>query len=289
MGYSDESVTFWTIAKYILVWLVALVMLIWVFGSWFTVSPGERAFITTWWKPSWEILSEGLHFKTPLIDSVVKMDVKVQKTEVPNLSSASKDLQDVTTHIAVNYSILPSEVIKVYTTVWNNEAVSEKLINPIIAEVVKSTTAQYTAIELVTMRNNVSNALREWLISKLTKQWVKITDVNIINFSYSKSFSDAIELKVTAEQTALAEKNKLETIKYQAQQKEAQANWVANANLIEAKAEAEAIKIKSQAIVQQWWKEYVELKKIEKWDGVMPKIITWDSSSLFLDVWSQAK
>lgn len=289
MSYSDESLTFGTIAKYILIFVVALVMLIWIFGSWFTVSPGERAFITTWGKPSWEVLSEWLHFKTPLIDSVVKMDVKVQKTEVPNLSSASKDLQDVTTHIAVNYSILPSEVIKVYTTVWNNEAVSEKLINPIIAEVVKSTTAQYTAIELVTMRNNVSNALREWLVSKLTKQWVKITDVNIINFSYSKSFSEAIELKVTAEQTALAEKNKLETIKYQAQQKEAQANWVANANLIEAKAEAEAIKIKSQAIVQQWWKEYVELKKIEKWDGVMPKIITWESSSLFLDVWSQAK
>lgn len=289
MSYSDENLTVWTIVKWLVAIIVAIAVLIWVFGSWFTVSPWERAFITTWGKPSGDILSEWLHFKTPLIDNVVRMDVKIQKTDVPNLSSASKDLQDVTTHIAVNYSILPSEVIKVFTTIWNNEAVSEKLINPIIAEVVKSTTAQYTAIELVTMRNNVSNALREWLISKLTKQWVKITDVNIINFSYSKSFSEAIELKVTAEQTALAEKNKLETIKYQAQQKEAQANWVANANLIEAKAEAEAIKIKSQAIVQQWGKEYVELKKIEKWDWVMPKIITWESSSLFLDVWSQAK
>jgi regulator of protease activity HflC (stomatin/prohibitin superfamily) len=63
---------------------------------------------------------------------------------------------------------------------------------------------------------------------------------NIVNFDFSKSFNDAIEAKVTAEQNALAEKNKLEQVKYEAEQK-----------VVAAEAQAKAIEIQAKAIQNQ--------------------------------------
>ncbi len=67
-----------------------------------------------------------------------------------------------------------------------------------------------------------------------------VGDVNMVNFSFSEDFDQAIEKKVKAEQDALAEKNKLETVKYQAQQ-----------TIEQARAQAESIKIQAQAIQTQ--------------------------------------
>jgi regulator of protease activity HflC (stomatin/prohibitin superfamily) len=67
-----------------------------------------------------------------------------------------------------------------------------------------------------------------------------ISDVNIVNFNFSPEFNQSIENKVKAEQDALTEKNKLETVKYQAQQK-----------IEQSKAEAETIRIQAEAIKSQ--------------------------------------
>jgi uncharacterized membrane protein YqiK len=57
----------------------------------------------------------------------------------------------------------------------------------------------------------------------------------------------------------LTEKNKLERIKFEAQQK-----------IEQSKAEAETIKIQANAIREQGGAEYIQLKWIEKWNGQLP-------------------
>jgi len=47
---------------------------------------------------------EGFHFKVPFITTAVTMNIQTQKAEV-TADSASKDLQVVTTVIAVNYNL----------------------------------------------------------------------------------------------------------------------------------------------------------------------------------------
>lgn len=247
-------------------------------SSFFTIQPWQRWLIKTFWNISNEVYLDWIHFKIPFITSVVKMDIKVQKTE-SQASSASKDLQNVSTNLAVNYSLNDKKLVNIYKTIWREDDVSQKLVMPLIQEVVKATTAKFTAEELILKRSEVSDWLKLWLIKGLESYWVNVERVSITNFEFSKQFNEAIEAKVTAEQTALAEKNKLETIKYQAQQKIEQAKWEAEARVTSAKAEAEAIKIQTQAIQAQWWTEYVKLKFIEKWDGALPKI-SWLSSSL---------
>lgn len=87
-----------------------------------------------------------------------------------------------------------------------------------------------------------------------------ISGMNITNLEFSPSFNTAIEAKVTAEQNALAQKNKLEQVKYEAQQ-----------TIEKAKAEAESIKIQAESVNSQGGADYVKLKAIEKWNGVLPQ------------------
>jgi regulator of protease activity HflC (stomatin/prohibitin superfamily) len=104
-------------------------------------------------------------------------------------------------------------------------------------------------------------------------KWIIINDVNIVNFEFSKSFNESIENKVTAEQDALAQKNKLEQVKYEAQQQ-----------IEKAKAQAESIKIQAQAVTSQWWADYVKLQWINKWDWVLPKTSLWEKTNTLLNL-----
>jgi hypothetical protein len=49
-------------------------------------------------------LDEGLHFVTPFRDNIIQVETRTQKT-VESAASASKDLQDVRTEVALNYHV----------------------------------------------------------------------------------------------------------------------------------------------------------------------------------------
>jgi regulator of protease activity HflC (stomatin/prohibitin superfamily) len=125
--------------------------------------------------------------------------------------------------------------------------------------VFKSVVAKYSAEESITKRSEVSKDIEEALNARLQKYGITIQSFNIINFEFSKSFNDAIEAKVTAEQDALTQKNKLEQVKYESEQK-----------IVSAEAQAKAIEIQAKAIQNQGGEEYVKLKWIEKWNGQLP-------------------
>jgi regulator of protease activity HflC (stomatin/prohibitin superfamily) len=229
------------------------------FGSWYTIPAGERGIVLTFGNPDMIPTTEGLHSKVPLIQKVIKMDIKTLKYEAV-LSAASKDLQDVSTTIAINYHLIPENVPKIYKEI--GLSYENKIIYPFEQEINKGTTALFTAEELVTRREEVRTKMKELLYNQLLPRNIIVEEVSITNFEFSKSFSEAIEKKVTAEQEALGAKNKLEQIKYEAQQR-----------ITQATAEAEAIQIQAKAIQMQGGKEYIQLQAISKWDGKMPFVV----------------
>lgn len=208
-------------------------------------------------------VNEGLYIKLPFIEKVKKMDVRVQKDEV-EASAASKDLQTVSSKLAINYSLSPDYASTIYKSV--GVEYKSRLIDPAVQESVKAVTAKYTAEELITKREIVRDEIKTVLSEKMKNYGLIIDNVNIINFDFSQSFNAAIEAKVTAEQSALAAKNKLEQIKFEAEQR-----------VTTAKGEAEAIKIQAQAIQNQGGAEYVNLKWVEKWNGVLPSTVMGDT------------
>jgi prohibitin 2 len=105
----------------------------------------------------------------------------------------------------------------------------------------------------------VRDDIKSLLKAKLKERDILVDEFNIVNFEFSKVFNEAIEAKVTAEQQALAAKNKLEQIKFEAEQKVA-----------EAKGKAEAITIESNALRSN--PQILELRALEKWNGVLPQV-----------------
>jgi len=184
------------------------------------------------------------------------MTVQTQKYEA-DLSAASKDLQTVSTKIAINYRVNDASVVELYRTVGVDYSV--KVIQPLEQEANKAITAEFTAEELITKREEVKNRMKSLLVERLAPRGIIVEELSIVNFDFSESFNAAIENKVTMQQNALAAQNKLEQVKFEAEQRVAQAT-----------AEAEAIKIQASAIQAQGGANYVQLKWVEKWNGVQP-------------------
>lgn len=201
-------------------------------------------------------LEPGMHGRIPLIESVIDMNVQTQKQEA-DAGAASKDLQNVSTKVTLNYSLDATHVGEIYQDLRNDY--SDRVITPAIQEAVKSATAKYTAEELITKRELVKADILKDLKERLAPRFINVQDVLITSFDFSAQFNTAIESKVRAEQDALASKNKLDQVKYEAQQ-----------TIEKAKADAEAIRISAQAINSQGGADYVQLQAITKWDGHLP-------------------
>lgn len=255
--------------------IVGLLILMVVFGSFGTIDAGERG-VKTRLGNVVGVLDSGLYFKMPFLEKVRKIDVKTQtvtyERENP-LAAASSDLQDVQIATVVNYQVDPSKVASIYTQYSNLETFEERVVRPAVRDIVKATASEFSAEELVTKRVAFTDAVTTQLRSKLLNAPVIVEAVNITNFQFSESFSQAIEAKVTAVQNAEAAKNKLEQVKAEAQQ-----------TIEKSKAEAEAIRIQANAINSQGGADYVNLKAIEKWNGVLPTQFVPGSAVPFLNL-----
>jgi len=259
---------FGQVAVGLVIFLLGLIIIS-LFLTIYTIPAGYKGVVLTFGKPSTIATSEGLNFKIPFVQSVVKMDTRTQKYEA-DLTASSKDLQDVNTKIAINYHLNSESVPEIYRTIGIDYAT--KIIVPLEQESNKATTAQFTAVELITKREEVRNSMETILKEKLAPRGIIVESISIIDFKFSPSFSQAIELKVTAEQNALASKNKLEQVKYEAEQR-----------VTQAKGEADAIAIQAQAINSQGGRDYVQLQAIGKWDGKLPQYMLGGTNP-FIDI-----
>lgn len=234
------------------------------------IGAGERGVVLHWGAFQGRVMEPGLKWKTPISQSVIKMDVQTQKEEI-DVSAASKDLQTVTARIAINFHPDPAKVGELYVNVGTSY--QDRIIAPSIQEAVKAATAKYTAEELITKRELVKGDAQALLVARLAPSNIIIENLSIVNFDFSASFNAAIESKVTAEQEALKAKNNLEQVKFEAQQQ-----------IETAKAEAESIKIQAQAINAQGGADYVKLQAIAKWDGVLPAQMIPNATVPFIEL-----
>lgn len=251
----------------VLIGVIVFLGLIILFSTIYTISAGHRGVLLTFGKADPNAIGEGLHFKVPFAQSVKKIEVRTQKLEAV-ASSASKDLQIVTTTIALNYHVIPDEASTLYTNI--GLAYRERIIEPAIQESVKAATAKFTAEELIAKRNEVKTEIRDFLRERLAQNYVAVDDFNIVNFEFSQQFDAAIEAKQVAEQDALRAQRELERIKIEAEQK-----------VTQAQAEAEAIRLQAEQIKKN--RDILELRAIEKWDGVLP-IYNGGGALPFIDI-----
>jgi regulator of protease activity HflC (stomatin/prohibitin superfamily) len=231
------------------------------FKPWIQIGAGERGIVLNFGAVQKNVLGEGLHLRIPIMQTIIPMDVQVQKS-LTNAAASSSDLQEVSSEVAINYHINPDKANIVYQSIGIH--FKDRIIDPAVQEVVKAVTARYTAEELITKRPAVSDAMKSTLTERLIAHNIAVDAFSIVGFSFSKIFMEAIESKQTAEQLALKAKRDLERIKIEAEQK-----------ITAARAEAESLRLQREIISP----ELIELRKVEanlkaidKWNGILPQV-----------------
>jgi regulator of protease activity HflC (stomatin/prohibitin superfamily) len=224
-------------------------------------------------------LDEGIHFVVPVRDNVVQMEVRTQKI-VEDTVSASQDLQDVSTQVALNYHLDPDNAQVVYRQLGIDYA--NRVIVPAIQESVKQVTARFNAEELITQRESVKTEIEQQIRTRLAAYNIVVDTISITEFEFSPEFVRAVEAKVAAQQRALQAQNELRRIEIEAQQAEARAvgeqqaniaraEGVRQANVLQAQGEAQAITTIDEQLRQS--PSYLEWLKSQKWDGQLPLVV----------------
>ena len=231
-----------------------------------TVPTGHVGIKTRFGAVQNDYITEGLNFKIPFIEKIRKMDCRTQRVDIQG-EGASKDLQTVSTYIAINYRVNQEKAFNLYKTVGTGY--EEILVKPAIQEAMKSALAQFTAEELITKRTEVANLLEETLEVKLDEKGIVVESTAIVNLDFSQAYNDAIERKQVAEQEAKKAEQELEKAKIEAEKK-----------VVEAQAEADALKVQKQEITA----DLLELRRIEneakwieRWDGQLPSTVLGES------------
>ena len=208
------------------------------------------------------------------------MDNRIVKLDV-NTEAFSKDLQTITTVVAVNYHVGKENSQTLYKNV--GMGFEEVLITPAVNEVLKAVTAKYTAVELVSSRAEVSMLLDEGLNEKMNAYGIFINELNIINWDFSEEYINAVEAKQVAEQNL---------IKTRTEQEQALviANTEAQKRVIAAEAEANEIKVLAQAnaesnriITESISELLIKYQTVSKWDGKLPTVMS-GSDNMLIDI-----
>lgn len=256
--------------KFTLIGTLGIVAVVTMIKSFTTIPTGYVGVKTRFGQVQDTVIQEGLNFKMPYVEKIVKIDCKTQKCEY-EMEASSKDLQKVSNiKVAVNYNVDKSKANTLYREIGKD--FKGVIIEPAIYESVKQGMSQYTAEELIAKRSEVSNVIVTLLTDKLESRGIAITALNITDFSFSQEFDDAIEKKQVTEQQTQQAKYELEKAKVENEKK-----------IENAKTEAEVMKQQNEQITEQTLK-LKELENqsalIEKWNGQLPTTVTDDVLSI---------
>ena len=266
--------------KLILTIFVVILAVIFLGSSFVVIPAGHTGVALTFGKVEDVVLQEGLHFKVPFVQKIVVVDNRIVKLDV-NTEAFSKDLQTITTVVAVNYHVGKENSQTLYKNV--GMGFEEVLITPAVNEVLKAVTAKYTAVELVSSRAEVSMLLDEGLNEKMNAYGIFINELNIINWDFSEEYINAVEAKQVAEQNL---------IKTRTEQEQALviANTEAQKRVIAAEAEANEIKVLAEAnaesnriITESISELLIKYQTVSKWDGKLPTVMS-GSDNMLIDI-----
>jgi len=258
--------------KVVALGIIVLVLIV-LAGSFGTVGAGQQGVLLRFGRVTGRILDEGLYFKLPLVDEVILMSTQIQKYTAPATSS-SKDLQVVTTEVTLNYQLDAKRVGEIYRTL--RMAYETRIIQPYVQEAVKSVTAEYNAEELITQRPAVKAKLQDLVAERLAPLGLGVVQLSITDFQFSAGFQASIEAKVTAVQQALEAENALRRVQFEAKQ-----------TIERAQAEAKGLELqKAQVTPNLLSLRRIEVQRtaVEKWNGVMPTVVTSGGPVPMLDV-----
>lgn len=248
-----------------------------IFNSFYTIESGERGVLLRFGDVV-AVEEPGLHFKIPFIESIKKLTVRSQNVALET-TIYSSDTQAADVKLSVNFQLNHADVKKVYVTYGYDY--ESRIIIPQIQSQCKDAFGTFTAINIVRSRDNVANKIYDNLQQSLTQYGIDVTSVQIENIDFSDEYEKSVEERMKAEVEVAKLQQSLEQQKIKADMARTEAQGLADAKLMEAKASAEAIRLQGEAeaavinakakAMSQAGSNYVDLIQAEKWNGILPQ------------------
>lgn len=239
-----------------------------VFKPFTIVDAGERGVVMRFGQVQDVILNEGIHPIMPIMTSIKKLSVRVQKTDISS-EAGTRDLQIIKATVSLNWHIEPTQVNKVYQRVGDEKQIINTVIIPAITEVLKAETPKKTAEQILIERAELKAKIDSNIKSRLAIYGLQVDDASLVNVSFSPEFTKAIEAKQIAEQEAK-----------QADYIALKARKEAEAEVNRAKGQAEAQKLLRQNLTSQ----ILQKQAIEKWDGHFPQVMGGSSALPLINI-----
>lgn len=269
--------------------LVVIVLLLILYSTYFTIDQGERGVILH----NGAIVGEaepGLHFKMPVITSIEKISVQIQKESFAKtadtdarMQAYSRDQQPAIIALSVNYHV--TDASDVYAQYGSLAGMEARVINPKTYEQLKNVFGQFDAADAIQKRASL-NAEVYAAIRGAVRGPVVIDSVQIEDISFSQQYEAAVEARMQAivkQQQAEADKQK-RIIDADAAAYEVKAAADARAHQIEVQGAAEAGAIKARGDALRDNPGLPTLVAAEKWNGVLPTTMVPGNALPFLNL-----
>jgi regulator of protease activity HflC (stomatin/prohibitin superfamily) len=248
----------------LLILSLIIVMVLW--GTFVVIPAGHRGVALLWGSVEKRIMGEGLNFKLPLAETIIKVDVKVQPHPFKEIDASSKEYQNVKMTGMMNFHIDPMYVNDLYQKVGLDFA--DKVIDPAFNDFVKEVVPTYPIGEILPKREEIRQRAMKKLGDNLARYHIIVDDIYFANIRFSREYEGAIEAKQVAQQQVETQKQVLAQREIEAQQKVASAKGEAESIQVVAMGQAKA----NEAISRSISPILVQYKGVEKWNGILPQV-----------------
>jgi len=248
------------------IFIVLFIIFIVLWGCFAIVPAGHRGVVLWWGSVEKRIMGEGLNFKVPIAERVIKVDVKVQPHPFKEIDASSKEYQMVKMTGMMNFHIDPAFVNDLYQKVGLDFA--DKVIDPAFNDFVKEVVPTYPIGEILPKREEIRKRAMAKLGENLARYHIIVDDIYFANIRFSPGYEGAIEAKQVAQQQVETQRQVLAQREIEAQQKVATAKGEAESIQVVAQGQAKA----NDALARSISPILVQYKSIEKWNGILPQV-----------------
>ena len=247
--------------------LIAVVIMLVLAKPFTIIEEGERGILSTNGKYQDQALLPGLHFIIPVIQKVYTVDTKVRIINYASRMESNGRTSGIITKPAVTVLDKRSLPLGIELTVQyrlNSQFAAQtisnwgfswedKIINPVVRDVVRNVIGKYDAEALTQMRNNLGTEIEAGIresVASLKNSPAILQSVQLRDIILPPKVKEQIERVQIAKQEVQKAEQDVARVKQEALKRAAEAEGVAQKARIEAKGKADAVTIEAKANAQ---------------------------------------
>jgi len=248
----------------IVYFLIAVVAMLIVAKPFTIIEEGQRGILSTNGKYQDQALLPGLHFIIPVIQKVYVVDTKVRIINYASRMESNSNSSGIVSKPAITVLDKRSLPVSIELTVQyrlNSEFAAQtisnwgfswedKIINPVVRDVVRNVIGKYDAEALTQMRNDLGREIEAGIrksVMDLKNSPAILQSVQLRDILLPQKVKEQIERVQIAKQEVQKAEQDVQRVKQEALKRAAEAEGIAQKKRIEAKGKADAITIEADA------------------------------------------